>query len=99
MSATWSLTYLQTDLSERALFDLLIPLFDSKLAGKLYGYGRNITRKVPFTTRLNVREAEWFETPKRAKMIMDGIINEPFGKGILIYPRKNGLICIADSLM
>ncbi|MBI1258169.1 MAG: hypothetical protein GC204_11920 [Chloroflexi bacterium] len=100
MSASWSLTYLQTDLSERALFDTLLPLFDAELTGKLYGYAWADNPADSWNTiKLETREIEWFETPKRAKMIMDAVINEPYGRGILIYPRKNGLICLADSLM
>jgi hypothetical protein len=100
MSAAWSLTYLQTTISERDLFEVITKLFALNLDSKLYGYERGRDPYLPTAfVKLEKAIAEWFEDSKRAKLIFDALLGDPYGSGVLIYPRKNGMLTIADSVI
>jgi hypothetical protein len=100
MSATWSLTYLQTSISERELFEVVAKLFALELNGELYGIERDHDPYLPITfVKLKNAIVEWFDDPTRAKMIFDALLGDRYGSGVLIYPQKNGLLTIADSVL
>ncbi len=100
MSATWSLTYLQTSVSERELFEVVARLFARELDGELYGMERDRDPYLPMTfVKLEKTIVEWFDNPKRAKMIFDALLGDRYGKGVLIYSQKDGLLTIADSVI
>jgi hypothetical protein len=100
MSAQWSLTYLQTRIPERDLFETVANLFNLELDGQLYGYERDRDPYLPTAfVKLDKAVAEWFENSKRAKLIFEALLGNPYGSGVLIYPQKNGLLTIADSVI
>lgn len=100
MSATWSLTYLQTNLAEQALFQTLVKLFHADLKGKLYGWDSLDAPSLDWKpVRLEETVVEWFDTPERARMITDALIRERMANGMLLYPQHNGLFTIADSVI
>src|SRR5262245_52351595 len=100
MSATWSLTYLSTPISERELFEILTTLFRLELDGNLYVIDLFRDPYPPMSfVKLEPAIAEWFDNPNRARLIADALLGGVHAGGILIYPRNNGLLTVADSVI
>lgn len=98
MSAFWSITYLEAPVSERDLFDLIVSVFRSHLHDRLYTLESRGDQIVPvkLDDQLYV---EWFDDPKRARMIADSCLVERFSQGVLIYPASGGLHILVDSVI
>ncbi len=96
MSATWSLTYLETDIAERELFDNVVEVFQRELGGKLYSLDSAAGKIVPI--KLNEPIVEWFTDEKRARIIADSH-HERYCVGILTYGPRNGLYVLVDTVM
>jgi len=96
MSATWSLTYLETTMEERALLDIVVEIFKRELEGKLYGLEWVERELVP--VKLNEPIVERFTDKNRARMIA-GSHYEGYSTGVLAYPPQKGLHVLVDTVI
>jgi hypothetical protein len=98
MSAMWSLTYFKAIASEREFFDAVVETFRAELDGKLYGLDWSNLQDSAIVN-LKSTFVEWFDSPKRARLITDSHLLERLCHGVLVFPAQNGLITIADTVI
>ena len=90
-----SITYIQSGFSAEALYEAVIAAFKSEIENNLFclDYTNFTTYKKcgPLTT-------ERFLGPARAAFVTESILSS-YNRGVVIYPKRNGLFTIVDSLI
>lgn len=96
MSALWSITYLKTTASLRELFDAVVTAFLQEIDDQLYDIESQGESYVDVKTGKAVIEE--FSDPVRARLIVDSCQVEWINRGVIVYPDKNGLFTITDTI-
>jgi hypothetical protein len=98
MSANWSITYVEKTITDDEFFKAMQEAFRINLEDKLYGLRWADNQELePFKLGESIHER--FSDSKRAKLLLDGLMNELYGHGILHFPQRNSLHVIVDSII
>lgn len=97
MSALWSLTFVKTTSPIQGVFDKVKESFLLELDDKLYDSVRKDGTWLDVKTSKAITEV--FRDHLRAQMIEDSLLRERYNRGVLIYPKQNGLFVLADSVI
>ncbi len=97
MSAQWSLTYLRTDTPVEELFETVVKAFLLEIDDQLYDLdNQNPSYGVVKTSRAII---EKFRDPTRSRIIVDSCQLEWYNRGVIVYPRKDNLFTLVDTVI
>lgn len=97
MSAQWSLTYLRTDASVEELFETVVNAFLLEIDDQLYDLEYRNSSYVDVKTSRAIIEK--FHDATRSRIIVDSCQLEWYNRGVIVYPRKEGLFTLVDTVI